>query len=102
MSLESGINFYALTMSDLKGLLQGLGKEQFRAQQLYKWVYEKRVQDPELMLNLSKDFRAELLQKVCFDLPEMVEHLKSVDGTQKFLFKLQDGLTVEAVLIPSE
>ncbi len=95
-------NFYSLSVPGLKEFLQGLGKEQFRAQQLYKWVYEKRVQDPEQMLNLSKDFRAELKGKVSFDLPAMTQHLKSLDGTQKFLFQLKDGLTVESVLIPSE
>jgi 23S rRNA (adenine2503-C2)-methyltransferase len=96
------VNFYGLTMEDLQGFLKGLGKEKFRAQQLYKWVYEKKTTDPEQMTNLSKEFRAELLKLVTFDLPKMTTHLKSVDGTQKFLFQLPDGLTVEAVLIPSE
>jgi 23S rRNA (adenine2503-C2)-methyltransferase len=99
---EAVINFYALTMPDLKSLLQGLGKEQFRAQQLYKWVYEKHVQDPQSMLNLSKAFRAELATKVQFQLPKVTAHLRSVDGTQKFLFQLYDGNTIEAVLIPSD
>ena len=95
-------NFYSLSVPALKEFISGLGKEQFRAQQLYKWVYEKRVHDPDQMLNLSKDFRAELLRKLTFKLPTMTQHLKSVDGTQKFLFQLDDGLTVEAVLIPSD
>ncbi len=102
MSEASKTNFYSLSMPALKDFIQGLGKEQFRAQQLYKWVYEKRVNDPELMLNLSKDFRAELGRKMTFALPEMTQHLKSIDGTQKFLFRLSDGLTVESVLIPSD
>ena len=63
-TLNSKTNFYSLPMNLLLDFIAGLGKEKFRAQQLYKWVYEKRIHDPELMLNLSKDFRAELNQKL--------------------------------------
>ncbi|MCK6597602.1 MAG: 23S rRNA (adenine(2503)-C(2))-methyltransferase RlmN [Bdellovibrionaceae bacterium] len=95
-------NFYALNLTDLESIFKAHGKEKFRAQQLFKWVYEKRVTDPELMTNLSKDFRKELQRYIEFSLPAVVSHLKSVDGTQKFLFDIGDNKTVEAVLIPSE
>ena len=39
------VNFFSLTLEDLKGFLKGLGKEQFRAQQIFKWVYESKVTD---------------------------------------------------------
>lgn len=77
-------NFYSLNLSDLETLFKVHGKEKFRAQQLFKWVYEKRVSDPEQMTNLSKDFRKELGQYVEFSMPTIVQHLKSVDGTQNF------------------
>ena len=95
-------NFYGLEVDDLKNLLKDLGKESYRAQQLYKWVYQSRIQDFEEMTNLSKVFRKELPQYLSFDLPKVVEHLKSKDGTQKFLFDIGDFKTVEAVLIPSD
>ncbi len=98
----AAVNFYSLTLEDLKKELQGRGKEQFRAQQIFKWVYEQRVTDPESMSNLSKDFRTEMPSILTFELPPVLKHLKSVDGTQKFLFDMKDGNTVEAVLIPSE
>ncbi|MCB0368775.1 MAG: 23S rRNA (adenine(2503)-C(2))-methyltransferase RlmN, partial [Bdellovibrionales bacterium] len=44
----------------------------------------------------------ELNEYLDFSLPKVVQHLKSVDGTQKFLFDIGDFKTVEAVLIPSE
>jgi 23S rRNA (adenine2503-C2)-methyltransferase len=96
------VNFYGLTVDDLKAFLKGLGKEQFRAQQIYKWVYEQRVTDIDEMTNLSKTFRAELPSHLTFALPGIVTHLKSIDGTQKFLFDMGEGNTVEAVLIPSD
>ena len=96
------LNFYGLTLPALQDLLKGMGKEKFRAQQLYRWVYDKRVLELDQMTNLSKDFRTELADKINLQLPKIVSHLKSVDGTQKFLFDIGEGNTVEAVLIPSD
>jgi 23S rRNA (adenine2503-C2)-methyltransferase len=95
-------NFFSLTVEDLKAIFAGQGKEQFRSQQVFKWVYEKRITDPEKMTNLSKAFRAELGNLFDFSLPPVATHLKSIDGTQKFLFDMGQGMTVEAVLIPSD
>jgi 23S rRNA (adenine2503-C2)-methyltransferase len=97
---EGPKNFYGMSQDDLKAFLKGLGKEQFRAQQIFKWVYERRITDFEQMSNLSKNFREELKGVLDFGLPPVVSHLKSIDGTQKFLFDMGQGNTVEAVLIP--
>ncbi|MEZ0391450.1 MAG: 23S rRNA (adenine(2503)-C(2))-methyltransferase RlmN [Pseudobdellovibrionaceae bacterium] len=99
---EGPKNFYGMSQEDLRGFLKGLGKEQFRAQQIFKWVYERRVTDFEEMSNLSKNFREELKGFLDFSLPEVVSHLVSIDGTQKFLFDMGDKNTVEAVVIPSD
>ncbi len=99
---EGPINFYGLTQADLRAVLKGLGKEQFRAQQIFKWVYEQRVTNFEEMSNLSKAFREELPGILDFTLPKVVSHLISVDGTQKFLFDVGDNNTVEAVVIPAD
>jgi 23S rRNA (adenine2503-C2)-methyltransferase len=69
-------NFYSMTLEDLKTFLKGKGKEQFRAQQIFKWVYEQRITDVEQMTNLSKDFRAELPAILSFELPKVLTHLK--------------------------
>lgn len=98
----SVINFYALTQQKLQNLLASHGKEKFRAQQIFKWVYERRTTDFSLMSNLSKDFRGEFEKIVTFEVPRIVKHHKSMDGTEKFLFDVQNGDTVEAVIIPSE
>jgi 23S rRNA (adenine2503-C2)-methyltransferase len=99
-------NFYDLSLPDIEAHLMGQGKEKFRAQQIFKWVYERRVTDFEQMSNLSKNFRQELPALFHFELPKMVSELKSVDGTRKYLFDvtLDDGKsqTIETVLIPSD
>jgi 23S rRNA (adenine2503-C2)-methyltransferase len=99
---EKKANFFGLSLTDLENLLQGLGKEKFRAQQVYKWVYEKKTFDFLQMSNLAKDFREELPQILDLSLPKILKHLKSTDGTQKFLFDLGDGDSVESVIIPSD
>ena len=100
--MQEVLNFYDYSLPQLTTLLSGKGKEKFRAQQLFKWVYDKKVTDFEQMTDVSKSLREELPQLFKFELPKVVSELKSRDGTRKFLFDVGDGMTVEAVLIPSE
>lgn len=94
-------NFYNFTLPKLEGFLAEKGYERFRARQLFRWVYGLRVTDVSAMTDISKAFRAELPHLFDFTLPKVVSHLKSIDGTQKFLFDI-GGDTIESVLIPSE
>ncbi|OQW48453.1 MAG: 23S rRNA (adenine(2503)-C2)-methyltransferase [Proteobacteria bacterium SG_bin7] len=95
-------NFYDYSLEDLKNLLVSFGKEKFRAQQLFKWVYVDRITDFDLMTNIAKKTRDELKSLFHFTLPGVVQHLKSVDGTQKFLLDMGNGKTIECVLIPAD
>ena len=96
------LNFYSLPLPKLTSALEAMGKEKFRAQQLYRWVYEKGITNPELMTNLGKEFRKTLWEQFSFELPTQVERRISGDGTRKYLFSLGEGLTVETVMIPAE
>jgi 23S rRNA (adenine2503-C2)-methyltransferase len=96
------IPFYDFTLPELTVELKGLGKEGFRAEQLYRWIYGQRITDFERMTNLSKAFRTEMSMLLDLSLPKVVTHLKSRDGTQKFLFDVGADQSVEAVLIPSD
>lgn len=74
----------------------------FRAGQIYKWVYLRQADTFDEMTDISKDLREILGQH--FTIPrlalETVE--RSTDGTEKFLFRLSDGLYIESVLIPQK
>jgi len=96
------ISFYEYSLPELKAELKGLGKESFRAEQLFRWIYGERVTDFDQMTNLSKAFRTEMSLMLDLSLPRVITHLKSRDGTQKFLFDVGGGQSVEAVLIPSD
>lgn len=95
-------NFFDQTLSELQCILNGQGKEAYRAGQIYKWAYQKGVYDFSLMTNISKIFRAELPRLLSFPLPKIKQRCQSQDGTQKFLIDFGGGQTVESVLIPSD
>ncbi|MGE3681685.1 MAG: 23S rRNA (adenine(2503)-C(2))-methyltransferase RlmN [Bdellovibrionales bacterium] len=94
-------NFFGRTLPELAQDLKGLGKESFRAQQLYRWIYGQNTQDFERMTNLSKAFRQEVPTLFEFNLPEVLQVHRSQDGTIKILLNVGAGKSVEAVLIPS-
>ncbi|MDZ4676970.1 MAG: 23S rRNA (adenine(2503)-C(2))-methyltransferase RlmN [Oligoflexia bacterium] len=93
-------NFYDHTQSELESYLTGNGKEKFRAQQLFRWIYQRKTTDPEQMTNLAKDFRSDLKNLFEFKLPIVRHQADSVDGTRKFLMEVEGGKNIEAVLIP--
>ncbi len=95
-------NFYDYTLPELGDILQSQGQQKFRAQQVFKWVYEKRVENYDEMSNVAKSFRSELPGIFHFQLPRTVAELKSKDGTRKWLFDIGDGMTIETVLIPNK
>lgn len=90
------------TLEELEAFIAGQGKEKFRARQIFKWMYQQDVASFAEMSNLSKEFRQELEKSAWVSNlePEVVE--VSSDGTQKYLFRLADGASIESVLIPDE
>jgi 23S rRNA (adenine2503-C2)-methyltransferase len=73
-----------------------------RVNQIWGWIYMKGVSDPALMTNLSKSFRALVAENFRIDRPEVVTCQVSVDGTRKYLLRIEGGHEVEAVYIPEE
>ncbi len=72
----------------------------FRVEQIYRALYERAVRDFSEMTDLSKDLRARLAESFRVGLPEITTRHISEDGTGKYLFRLADGATIEAVDIP--
>ena len=92
-------SIYDLDLKDLENYLVENGLKPFRAKQIFKWLYEKRVDDFALMSDISKDLQVKLASD--FEIKELkiVDKQISRDGTQKFLFELNDGALVESVLM---
>ncbi|HOI82770.1 MAG TPA: 23S rRNA (adenine(2503)-C(2))-methyltransferase RlmN [Campylobacterales bacterium] len=92
----SKANIYDLEPSELAGLLQG---PSFRATQVLNWVYKKNVSDFKEMNNLPKDYREVLDEKFVVGSLSLLRKEVSSDGSEKYLFGLADGKTMETVLL---
>ncbi len=101
-SNNSLVDLKNLSPDALIAFLEGMGKEKFRAVQIMRWIYQRHVSDFSEMTDLAKDFREDLARRatVTTFTEDVVE--VSSDGTRKFLFRLQDGKSVETVLIPMD
>ncbi|MCP5509772.1 MAG: 23S rRNA (adenine(2503)-C(2))-methyltransferase RlmN [Chlamydiales bacterium] len=78
------------------------GYSGFVAKQIFEWIFQKGVVNPELFSNLSKDKRVVLKENFTWEPMEIDCHLISKDGTEKVLLKTPDNLLVEMVLMPYE
>lgn len=76
------------------------GEKPFRGSQVLPHLWQKPVATFEQMTDLPKAFRELLAQHFTLPRLELITEQKSVDGTRKFLFKLEDGQSVETVAIP--
>ena len=95
----SKINLYDLTYDDLEALLNEWGEPEYRAEQLYGWLYERRALHVDEMTNLPKDLRQQLKDHTSLGLLELATGQISSDGTRKRLYRLQDGQLIESVLM---
>jgi 23S rRNA (adenine2503-C2)-methyltransferase len=89
------------SLSELQAFVEEFGEKRFRAAQLYSWLYAKAAQSFDEMTDISKEFRLVLNRISQISNLQPVDKKISADGTIKFLFKLEDGLAIESVLIPS-
>lgn len=84
-------------------LVEEFGKlelEKFRVDQVWDWIYKKKVFDFEGMTNLSKENRNLLSERFYIYIPELLDmQISAIDKTTKFLWKLEDGNTIESVLL---
>jgi 23S rRNA (adenine2503-C2)-methyltransferase len=77
-----------------------LGEPAYRARQVWDWIYKRYAGDFEHMSNLPKALRERLVAEAIIDPLTPVATMLSRDGdTQKVLFQLADGNTIEAVLM---
>lgn len=88
------------TLDELKKEIESIGEKAFRAKQIYEWLHVKLVDSFEEMTNLSKSLREKLEAQYEIPTVKMLERqISKQDGTNKFLFRLQDGHVVESVLM---
>jgi 23S rRNA (adenine2503-C2)-methyltransferase len=99
---DGRIEIVGLSREELQGELVKFGQPRFRAGQVWHWVYFRGETDFQRMSTLSKELRQVLTERFVVTRPGITRAQKSLDGTQKWLLKMQDGQEVECVHIPEE
>ncbi len=92
-------SIYSLQLNELKDWLADHEQQGFRAKQIFDWLYIKRITSFDDMSNLSKELRQLLEDNFSITTLKTVVKQESKDGTIKFLYELQDGYTIETVLM---
>lgn len=86
-------------LEELKEELKSLGEKPFRAEQIYRWLYEEKVKSFDEMTNLSLPLREKLKQEYTMSNFNIIQKQESADGTKKYLFDVLDGNAIETVLM---
>ncbi len=91
-------NIFGQTLEECASLMKELKQPSFRSQQLFQWLYEKKVSNFDGMTNFSKDLRKQLDNRFFIEHGEIIESQEDPsDHTKKYLIEFPDGERVEAV-----
>ena len=86
-------------LKELKEELATIGEKPYRAEQIFKWLYEEKVKSFDDMTNLSLELREKLKQTYTVCNFNILQRQESKDGTKKYLFDILDGNAIETVLM---
>lgn len=90
----------SFTLEELKEELKEGGFPAYRAGQLYRWLHVQLAEDPEEMTNLPAKLKQFLSENYSITRLQVADRqISRLDGTQKFLFQLPDGETIESVFM---
>lgn len=91
-------NVYSYTRDELVDYFLSIGEKKFKADQLFDWLYKKRCNNFDEMINLNKNVISHLKNDMCIN---SISILKKETGENviKYLFSLFDGEKIEAVLM---
>ena len=92
-------NIKNYNLPELKEEFVSIGEKPFRAEQVFKWIYEQNVTSFDEMTNLSLELREKLKENYTLNAFKILKKQKSSDGTIKYLFDVLDENGVETVLM---
>lgn len=87
---------------ELAEFVTEIGEPKYRANQIFKALHGRRLQDFSGITDLPKDFREKLKETAIASTLKVESRYVSEDGTRRFLMKTHDGYPVETVFIPTE
>lgn len=98
----SGTTLLSLTEPQMVKFVHAQRWPSYRARQILRWIYQRRLRTITGMTDLPMHDRMTLSQSATIGRSPHVKVLSSRDGTRKLLLTLTDGMSIEAVLIPDE
>jgi len=85
---------------EMEKLIIKMGFEDYRAEQINDWLYQKGIEDFDQMTNLPKQMRNILNKKTYIGKIKNVDKKSSkIDETEKYLYMLEDNSIIESVLM---
>ena len=94
-------NILNFDLEDLKQEMKNIDEKPFRAEQIFKWLFQEKVVSFDEMTNLSLALRDKLKDNYYIGIFKIEHKLVSKDGTKKYLFNLNDSNNnlIETVLM---
>lgn len=93
-------DFFALSRDDLTATLAALGQPRYRAEQVWSWVYRRRVDSFAAMSNLPSALRRHLASTYTLTPAQVAATASDASSfTRKDLLRLRDGESIETVLM---
>lgn len=89
-----------MTLAQLQDVAFKGNMPKFVGRQLAEWIYSKRVDSFEEMVNISKKNKQWLSENYIIGRESPLRSARSVDGTVKYLFGAGPGRFIESVYIP--
>ncbi len=91
---------FGQTLPELTERLSALGEKPYRARQLWEALYRTRVSSLDEITTFPQALRDHLAADDTIGLPRIVQTATSIDGTERYLMRMDDGETVETVWMP--
>lgn len=94
------INLLDITKRELEKFIEDNGMKKYYSKEIYSWLHNKLIRDINEMTNISLKDREILREKAYIPYLNLLKYqVSKEDRTEKFLFGLEDGNTIETVLI---
>ena len=91
-------NIYGLPLEELETYFLEIGSKKFHANQLFSWLYEKRIKSFQEVTDIKKELIEKIQNEFSIQPLKIVDIQKDTDVC-KYLFELEDREHIEAVLM---
>jgi len=88
------------TREELEAIAAGWGEPAYRGRQIARWMYARGVDSFDAMTDLPTALRKRISDEARLNCLTLVRRQQAKDGTEKFLFGLSDGESIETVSLP--